>query len=94
MYESEDDFFPELYNSNGGAISSVTYNSKRHELPDVVSVCSIRNPCHHHGHCWNDRSSLHGYRCVCHPEYTGEKLLIFIVHIFLMHAAALLICYS
>ncbi|CAG7786347.1 unnamed protein product [Allacma fusca] len=36
------------------------------------SFCSLRNPCHNHGHCWNDKGAANGYKCVCHPEYTGK----------------------
>ena len=70
MYDSDDKIFSEFY---GGSISSKPDKSegKVKEEMEFVSFCSIRNPCHHHGHCWDDRGSASGYRCVCHPEYSG-----------------------
>jgi len=38
------------------------------------SLCWTRNPCHNHGQCWDDKGSSSGYRCACHPEFTGKQL--------------------
>ena len=70
IYESDDEFFPELH--SGGGISSSTYNNNHAKDPELPSFCSLRNPCHNHGHCWNDKGSSSGYRCVCHPEFNGK----------------------
>ena len=70
MYDSDDKIFSEFY---GGAISSKgDNNDKVKEETETVSFCSIRNPCHHHGHCWDDMGLPSGYRCVCLPEFSGE----------------------
>jgi hypothetical protein len=33
--------------------------------------CS-RNPCQNHGQCWSDKGTTHGFKCVCHPEFSGK----------------------
>ncbi|CAG7734118.1 unnamed protein product, partial [Allacma fusca] len=63
-----DPLFPD--GSRIGSISS----SSTGGLSPKINVCStITNPCQNHGICWNDRSSPKGYKCVCHPEFSGEN---------------------
>ena len=39
-----------------------------------INPCLRRNPCQNHGLCWNDNGSSRGYKCICHPEFSGELL--------------------
>ena len=42
-----------------------------------INPCLRWNPCQNHGLCWVDmssRSSSRGYKCICHPEFSGELL--------------------
>lgn len=35
--------------------------------------CSSKNPCLNNGLCWGNRGHSSGYKCVCHPEYSGKR---------------------
>lgn len=39
--------------------------------PKRSNVCAA-NPCQNNGLCWNDWAHPNGYKCVCHPEYSGN----------------------
>ena len=42
-----------------------------------VNPCLTTNPCQNHGLCWSDKGSPRGYKCVCHPEFSGSSLTFF-----------------
>jgi len=61
------------FNSNNNPFSSVGLNAYAHVEPKT-NACS-KNKCKNYGQCWKDWGQTKGYRCVCHPEYTGWKFL-------------------
>lgn len=45
------------------------------QIPANRNSCS-KNPCQNNGICWNDRGHISGYKCVCHPEFSGKSSLL------------------
>ena len=41
------------------------------------SPCS-KNPCQNHGQCWIDKGQSSGFKCVCHPEFSGDKFQMYL----------------